>query len=184
MNTPNNKRRRASRERIERAFMELLQQDDIRHITVAQICQRAHLNRSTFYANYQDIYALADSILDDLEANLSNIYRDEIERSFNSNDYLKLFRHIYDNQLFYRTYFRLGGDERYRVQIYSSRLAQRDFDGRFIDYHIEFFRSGLTAVLKKWLEGGCRETPEEIDEIIHSEYQGRAEAPHEEAGAS
>lgn len=36
-----------------------------------------------------------------------------------------------------------------------------------------FFKAGLNAIVKKWLEGGCRETPEEMNEIIHSEYQGR-----------
>lgn len=173
MNIANNKRRRASRERIERAFMELLQHDDLRHITVLQVCQHASVNRSTFYANYDDIYALADTILDDLEANLSIIYHDEIEQGFNSNDFLKLFRHIYDNQILYRTYFHLGGDARYQMVRYDKRLAERYFDDRFIDYHAEFFRSGLTAILKKWLDDGCQETPEEIDEILHAEYQGR-----------
>ena len=47
------------------------------------------------------------------------------------------------------------------------------FDNRFIEYHGEFFRSGITAVIRMWLAGGCRETPEEMYEIITSEYQGR-----------
>ena len=41
---------------------------------------------------------------------------------------------------------------------------------KYIDYHIEFFRAGLNAVLKKWLYNGCLESPEEISEIIKSEY--------------
>lgn len=45
---------------------------------------------------------------------------------------------------------------------------------RHIEYHIEFFKSGFNAVVKKWLAGGCQETPEEMDEIIRSEYQGRS----------
>ena len=34
------------------------------------------------------------------------------------------------------------------------------FDNRFIEYHGEFFRSGITAVIRMWPAGGCRETPE------------------------
>ena len=30
------------------------------------------------------------------------------------------------------------------------------------------------AIVKMWLDNGCRETPEEMAEIIRSEYQGRA----------
>jgi len=35
---------------------------------------------------------------------------------------------------------------------------------------VAFFYSGLNAVIRRWLENGCRETPEEIDEVIRREY--------------
>ena len=38
------------------------------------------------------------------------------------------------------------------------------------DYHVTFFKAGLNTVLQKWLAGGCQESPEEIEEIIKSEY--------------
>ena len=66
MNTPNNRRRRESREKIEKVFLQLLQTQELHQIRVSQICQEAGLNRTTFYANYEDIYALADSIRDKL----------------------------------------------------------------------------------------------------------------------
>lgn len=31
-----------------------------------------------------------------------------------------------------------------------------------------------------WLAGGCKETPEEMTEIIHSEYQGRMQKDRDE----
>lgn len=37
----------------------------------------------------------------------------------------------------------------------------------------EFFRAGITAVIKKWLNNGCQESPENIMEIIDSEYKNR-----------
>ena len=105
MNTPNNKRKRESIEKIERVFLDLLQSKDLDKISVSDICKKAELNRTTFYANFADIYALADSIRDKLEKNVMELYKDEITIGFNSNDYLKLFRHIKENQIFYRTYF-------------------------------------------------------------------------------
>ena len=41
------------------------------------------------------------------------------------------------------------------------------------EYHCEFFRSGITAIIKMWLNNGCKETPEEICEIIETEYSKR-----------
>lgn len=42
-----------------------------------------------------------------------------------------------------------------------------------LKYHIEFFRNGLNAIIKIWLAGGCKETPEEMAEVLHQEYRGR-----------
>ena len=67
MNTPNNKRKKESMERIEKVFIELLQTKALNEISVSDICKRAGLNRTTFYANYTDIYGLADAIRDKLE---------------------------------------------------------------------------------------------------------------------
>ncbi|MBQ4094603.1 MAG: TetR/AcrR family transcriptional regulator, partial [Oscillospiraceae bacterium] len=62
MNKPNNSRRKASRRRIEAAFVRLLQQKPMDEITVSEICKLAEVNRSTFYANYLDIYDLVDNV--------------------------------------------------------------------------------------------------------------------------
>lgn len=175
MNTKNNRRRRESIEKIERTFIDLLQTRELPQVSVSDICKNSGLNRSTFYANYADIYELADTIREKLEGSLSELYQAEISQGFNSNDYLKLFCHIRENQIFYQTYFRLGYDGNYRIMTYDRQLAEQHFDNRFVEYHMEFFRSGMTKVIKMWLENGCQETPEEMFEIIKSEYRGREE---------
>ena len=173
MNTLNNKRKKESMERIEKIFIELLQTKVLNEISVSDICKRAGLNRTTFYANYPDIYGLADAIRDKLEVAVSDLYRDEITQGFNSNDYLKLFRHIQENQIFYQTYFKLGYDNKYRIISYDTGLAKMHFQNKHIEYHMEFFKAGITQIIKMWLKNGCKESPEEMFEIIKSEYQGR-----------
>lgn len=173
MNTKNNQRRRASIERIEKVFIELLQTKELQEITVSDICKLCELNRSTFYANFIDIYDLVDKVREHLEEEVNRLYEAEKTQGFNSNDYLRLFHHIKDNQLFYRTYFKLGYDNQFKLEYYDIHQAQRDFDDKHIVYHAEFFRCGFNAIVKMWLAGGCKETPEEMDGIIRSEYKGR-----------
>lgn len=173
MNTPNNKQKKESMERIEKVFIELLQTKELNEISVSDICKRAGLNRTTFYANYADIYGLADAIRDKLENEVSGLYKEEVTQGFNSNDYLKLFRHIKDNQIFYNTYFKLGYDNNYKIIRYDTALARVHFQNRFIEYHMEFFKAGITHIIKLWLKNGCKESPEDMFEIIKSEYQGR-----------
>ena len=173
MNTKDNRRKRASRQKIEQAAMELLRTKELDQISVSELCKRAGLNRSTFYANYVDIYGLADALRENLEAQVAELYHEEITQGYNSHNYLALFRHIRQNQILYRTYFKLGYDEQHQVPAYDRDLAKRQLNDRFIEYHIEFFRAGLTRIIKLWLRNGCRQTPEEMFEILKSEYQGR-----------
>lgn len=170
MNTPNNKRRRDTRNRIQSAFVKLLQYRELKQITVTDICKAADVNRTTFYANYLDIYDLADAVQKTLEEEVFGLYQEEREQKYNSNDFLKLFRHIQENQLFYKTYFKLGMDGRFQITEYDVHQAAAYYDNRHIEYHMEFFRSGLNAIIKMWLQNGCQESPEEICSIIIAEY--------------
>ena len=170
MNTRNNKRKKQSQETIQKVFIELIQNKEIEEITVTDICQKAKLNRSTFYANYLDIYDLAEKIKEKMLSDFDELYKEERNNNYNSNDFLKLFRHIKKNQLFYKTFFKLKFDIFLKVDTYDYHLAEQYYNNQNIDYHIEFFRAGINAVIKKWLNNNCCETPEEIMNIIKSEY--------------
>ena len=173
MNKFNNKRKRNSQEQIEKTFVQLMQTKELSDISITDICKITKLNRSTFYANYIDIYDLADKVRLRLTNDIIQLYEHEITNKQNTNNYLKLFHHIKENQLFYKTYFKLGFDTNNTVFQYDIDLANKFFDNKFIDYHIEFFKNGLNAILKLWLKNGCKESPEEINSIIESEYSDR-----------
>lgn len=168
MNIKNNKRKRESIEKIEKVFVEILQNKEMNQISVTDICKRTGLNRSTFYANYVDIYDLADKLREKLETDFNAQFKGKSDNSV-----VKVFRHIYENQLFYKTYFKLGYDEKHGAYVIDTERAEREFGGKHVKYHIEFFKNGLNAIIKMWLAGGCKETPEEMAEILETEYRGR-----------
>ena len=172
MNVKNNKRRRESQEKIEKAFIDLLQTREIKDITVSDLIKKTELNRSTFYANYIDISDLADKLREKLENDFSNLFADY--DYFNERTgALKMFTHIKENQIFYKTYFKLSYDDKHLISTYDTKRAQKEqIDGN-IRYHIEFFRNGLNAIIKLWLANGCKESPEEMAEVLKQEYRGR-----------
>ena len=172
MNVKNNKRRKESQERIEKAFVELLQSREIKDITVSDLIKMTDLNRSTFYANYADIFDLADKVREKLENDFGTLFADYDYFNERSGA-LKMFTHIKENQLFYKTYFKLCYDEKHLISIYDSKRAEKEQIAQNIKYHIEFFRNGLNAIIKLWLAGGCKESPEEMAEVIKTEYRGR-----------
>lgn len=172
MNVVNNKRRRDSQDKIEKAFANLIQMKNLNEISVTEICKLTKLNRTTFYANYLDVYDLADKFREKMELEVKEVYKEEIENKYNSNDFLKLFKHIKDNQLFYKTYFKLNVKE-LPITEYDYNLTKILFEDKYIDYHIEFFKAGLNAIILKWLNNGCSESPETINEILISEYKSK-----------
>ena len=174
MNTKNNKRRRDSIEAIEKAFVELLQERELKEIIVTDLCKRTGLNRSTFYANYLDVYDLADKLREKLEADFSAQFAANAQHAYTGTDgALRMFTHIYENQLFYKTYFKLGYADQNRILRYDTLRAEQDFHSEHIDYHIEFFRAGLNALIRRWLDGGCQESPAEMEAVLKAEYKGR-----------
>lgn len=172
MNVKNNKRRRESQEKIVKAFIELLQTREIKEITVSDIIKNTELNRSTFYANYIDIFDLADKTRVILENEFSSLFAD-YDYFNDRSGALKMFTHIKENQLFYKTYFKLCYDDKHLISIYDTRRAEQEHIDSNIKYHIEFFRNGLNAIIKLWLAGGCKESAEEMAEVLKQEYRGR-----------
>ncbi len=172
MNTANNKRRRESVKKIHKAFIELLQTNELDKITVSAICKSTGFNRSTFYANFLDVYDLADKTRTILENEFSNLFADY--DYFNERTGAqKMFEHIKENQLFYKTYFKLCYDNSHLISIYDPKRAELELDNQDIKYHIEFFRNGLNAIIKMWLADGCKESPEQMANILKQEYKGR-----------
>ena len=172
MNVANNKRRKDSQEKIERVFVQLIQRKNISEISISTICEKANLNRSTFYANYLDIYDLAEKVKEKMANDFA-----EFQISNNSkhdpNGYLNLFKYIKENQIFFKTYFKLESISMTPVNQYNIDLATKYYNNEYIDYHIEFFRAGLNAIIKKWLNNGCPETPEVMTNILLNEYKNK-----------
>ena len=77
MNTINNARKKESKRKIEKAFMQLIQTKEINEITVTDLVKNAKINRSTFYVNYLDIYDLAKQLKDRMFQDILELYQEE-----------------------------------------------------------------------------------------------------------
>lgn len=161
--------KKESQKKIEKVFLNLIQTKEINQITVSKICELAKVNKTTFYANYLDIYDLVDKVKESMILEFANIFKEQ--RGHTKDNYLKMFEHVKENQIFYKTYFKLNFDKGYKIIYFDKKLAEKMYNNKFIDYHCEFFKAGITAIIKMWLNNGCKESPKEILEIIESEYK-------------
>ena len=172
MNVPNNKRRQNTLLKIHTAFIDFLETRELDDISVTDICGRAGINRTTFYMNFRDIYDLAEAEMNRLETESIALFGNEVlDRSKSDSVLLSLFTHIKENQAQYKTYFKLGRDRRFPIPDFAVSEANKYHHDSHGKYHQEFFRHGLSAIIKLWVEGGCEESPEEMLHILRTEYQ-------------
>ena len=66
-----------------------------------------------------------------------------------------------NNQIFYKTYFKLRFDVTSQITYFDKELAKLFYHDKYINYHCEFFKAGITAIIKMWLDNNCKETSEE-----------------------
>lgn len=179
--------------RMDRALISLLEEKPLDYITVSDICKRAKVNRSTFYLHYENICDLLREasryLLDgfftcfpsedaSLSARLSAGEADEL--FFLTQKYLHPYLvYIRDNARVFSTALAhirpLGFDAVYQ------RLFQTVFDPILDHFHYPtadrryvmlFYLNGINAVVVAWLEGGCRESIEDMSRVIEESVLG------------
>lgn len=172
--------REATHARLVMAFLELVDENGSQRITVRQICDVAGVNRSTFYAHFRDIYDVVeyvtDYLLNELRDKFSRLQDDgalTMEAGISTT-----VSHTYAHQYFYRISSAAGiafphdkmrdtGYEFFLERLIAPQCLRAGItDETEIAYYAAHFFSGLSGVMRRWLEGGCRESPEQVEHIL------------------
>lgn len=160
---------------IEQSFLELLREKPVSKITVTELCERAQLNRATFYKHYLDIPDLMEKIEESLF--------DQIRESFGQEKIqlqaflVKMMYYTQENQA---RFLALGGDhgdpnlmtKTFQVCYESAYplLAQNLVKLKETEKEMlySFLSYGAGAILTWWIKNGMKETPEDVAQLILS----------------
>ena len=174
MNTKNNQRYRDMDICMKAALLELMQKMPFEKITVKAICERAGVNRGTFYSHYSDI----DGILADLEDYMSGELLLKVESwvADRGKDtvFLPYLVYIREHQYAYRII--LASRKVFSVRksfeplfthlvLPHCRLAEIT-DAEQIDYYQLAFQSAVITILEKWIETGCTKDEKLMNRIL------------------
>lgn len=103
-----------SKAMIRAAFIELLAEKPLEKITVVDIVNRSDLSRNTFYAHYQDVFAVLEEFQAEALQRLRNVLEAAMEEHV-FDDPLWVLRqaaqYVDDNKQTFRTLLRAGGTE-------------------------------------------------------------------------
>ncbi len=166
---------RYTRKVIQEAFWTLLKEKPLAKITVKEVCDRAQINRGTFYKHYLDCYDLLDKmqeeVISQLEEQLASIktqgVRNMLVSFMNSlrqeQEVLRvLSRHGQSNAFVHRV---AGCCYRY-MEEHMARIPGMSLEDPFQGMNYGFLVGGCVSVMEYWLHTGMKEPPEAVAEQI------------------
>ena len=178
MNIKNNQRAQKTRNKIKEVLLEMLGSKGINQISVQEICRGANINRTTFYAHYDDIYDLMRNIEIEMEQGISKLFLEPESGTYKSlteKTMEKLIDYVRENANFYRVYL---NDFNY-IKSFDKNIAaawKQEIEPVFrkrtnaseteLRYQFEYFNSGLHGVIRKWLNTNCQESSAELTSVL------------------
>lgn len=177
MNTKNNRRSRDTVEAITRAFFAALHQKGaVSKVTVREICEAAGVNRSTFYAHYSDCFDLLERVEQAMATHLTKAFLLKLEQGASMGEcFEEIFAFIGEHWEFYAVY--LNETNKTGViglarELYSDRIPGDLWRKMGLSspeemaYQEDFSIAGITAMIRRWLNTGRRETPRQLCEYF------------------
>ncbi len=182
MNTKNNRRAQNTDEAIVRAFYAVLLQrkKTVSKVTVREICEEAGINRSTFYAHYRDVFDVLEKVEAQMAKSLTEAFLKKMEAGGHIGEcFESLFAFIKEYREFYAIYLNethTSGIIGLAREAYMDRLKSLSWKGLGfaspgeLGYHEDFFIAGMSAMIRRWVNTGCKESPREMCEILGRQY--------------
>ena len=183
--------------RMNEALIALLEKKDLEFITVKELCEKAGVNRSTFYLHYETVSDLVNETAELVNSRFLAYFSEQCTaRAENlgtqerkdlilvTKEYLiPYLRFIKDHQRIYRAAFRnpagMLSYARYnnlKKHVLHPILSRFKVPSEVQKYYIAYYIEGITAIIKEWLNQNCADDMEKIAGIIEDCVR-----PHENA---
>lgn len=132
--------------RIVSALSSLMDEMPVSKITITKVCERAQLNRSTFYDHFASLEEVRALVNKDLIKEFSGIL--ESEHSICEELFRKVFELIENNMEFFRNYYSNDNQLDFESPFMSCYEECQGISGVYV---ARFWDSGLNAAIKTWL---------------------------------
>lgn len=160
MNTKNNQRTRLSKILFKNVLIELLKEkSSVEKISVRELCDRAQLNRSTFYAHYNE----PKDLLYEIENELLAATKEHLEKIGNETDMgahkyiLSFLKYIKENDGLFRALLIDSADPNFRTRFMQFSTAQFmanlqiEFPKETEQYILSYLLNGNAGIIIQWI---------------------------------
>ena len=173
-----NRKVRYTQAALKDSLIELMKEKSITQITIKELCEKADINRSTFYTHYSDQYQLLHSIEDETLSWVKEAIAGFSGKT-EKNDFImnieKIFEYLIENKNHIQVLMSEQGDIDFQrnllIVIYEqcgTWLAD-DFvaDASKSDRYLVFLINGSVGLIQYWLKNGMKETARDMSEFIY-----------------
>lgn len=156
----NNKQAQHTKKVLQENVLQLLQKKSLSSITVTEVCQKAHVNRTTFYRYFDDIYMCVDKIESEFLDGLN------MPKEISPGKALqRLLEGFYANPQISNLVF-IEGETKLLEKMHNSMEHGSQHLEPMTGYQETYIMLGMQGIMKRWVKNGIPETPEELTNII------------------
>lgn len=173
--------------KMDKAFLELLEKKDFSYITVKEICEKAEVNRSTFYLHYETLEDLLSESVEYMNDEFreymkqdTEVFMTQIQKCSLSELYLITPQYLTPYLSYIKKYKRLflTGIKRAETlrldksydklfqHVISPILERYQVPVESRKYIVSFYIHGIMAIITDWIMNDCNDTIEHITAVI------------------
>lgn len=171
---------------MNQALIELLYKKDYDYITVKEICQKAGVNRSTFYLHYETINDLLEECIENTKKQFISYFNTKNQKLKDINncsleelvlltpDYLTPYlQYIRENKKLYQVTVKKAKVmnskhtlNRLSEAVIKPILNRFNIDETTQKYWIAYYIGGINSIICEWINNDCAESNDYITKTI------------------
>ncbi len=184
-----NTKKRHSKTVLKKTLLALMKHKSFSKITIKELCHNANLNRSTFYANYEDILTLLKDVHTDMFHEMANfLARDTSVFSDNKDSAKHWMQQSFKERV--ETVTAIIYYVKHNKDIFSMLMNNNSdnlFEKHLTDYYMHLYcmensefaekytflyhTIGSFSLIHQWIGDNCPSSPEELATLICTQSQ-------------
>ncbi|MCI6653186.1 MAG: TetR/AcrR family transcriptional regulator [Ruminococcus sp.] len=172
------RRIRKTRAVLKNALLSLMKEKSVKHITVKELCDRADINRGTFYLHYADVFDMLEKIEDDMFSELNEYIEmaGKNEEALSESLFKNIFSFVKENSEFCSVMLSDRGEIGFIKKLLTflhDKFTSRFGDTPLTELYFSFIVYGFIGLIETWLNTGMNETPEDMAVICEKIIQNK-----------
>lgn len=160
---------------LKKSLLEIIHEKPVSRITVKEVCERADINRATFYSHFTDV----NDMLGQIENELYETIKHTLDRGWSANNLAELLTGVCTeiklNEDVCKAVLSDNGDKDFLNRalfvaqekcVSDWKMSSTKADTETLEKIYTFFSHGSAAIILSWVRSGMEESPKEIAYFI------------------